>query len=144
VSARKLLLLGLVAVVALGGLFVVGCGGDDGEDGTAAMQVALDQIEADISSLTATMTSGGTTADVKAAKDTIKPHWDAVVAACGGVEGADAAKAQQVWDNVAAAIDSVPADANLMTLAGAVMGPVTALQAYAADLRELVGPTPAS
>jgi hypothetical protein len=142
VSARKLLLLGLVAVVALAGLFVIGCGGDDGKDGTAAMQAALDQIEADISGLTATMTSGGTTADVKAAKDDLQPHWQAIIDACPGVEGADAAKAQQVWDDTAAAIDSVPADADLMTLAGAVMGPVTALQAYVAELRELVGPSP--
>ena len=140
-SARKLLLLGLVAVVVLAGLFTVGCG-DDGEDGTAAMQAALDQIEADMASLTTKMTSGGTAADVKAAKDDLQPHWQAVIDACADVEGADAAKAQQVWDDAAAAIDSVPADADLMTLAGAVMGPVTALQAYVAELREIVGPTP--
>jgi outer membrane murein-binding lipoprotein Lpp len=144
VSARKLLVLGLVAVVALAGLLVVGCGGDDDKDSTAAMQTALDQIEADIASLTATMTSGGTTADVKAAKDDLQPHWQAIVDACDGVEGADAAKAQQVWDDTAAAIDGVPEGADLMTLAGAVMGPVTALQAYVAELRELVGPSPSS
>ena len=141
-NARKLLLLGLVMSVALAGLFAVGCGGDEGEDSTAAMQAALDTIEAEIASLTATMTSGGTTADVKAAKDRLKPDWQAIIDACDGVEGADAAKAQQVWDDTAAAIDGVPADADLVTLAGAVMGPVTALQAYVAELRELVGPSP--
>ena len=141
-SARKLMLLGLVTILVLTGLFAVACGGDDGEDGKAAMQAALDQIESDIADMTATMTSGGTTADVKAAKETIKPHWQAVIDACAGVEGADAAKAQQVWDDTAAAIDGVPADADLMTLAGAVMGPVTALQAYVAELRDLVGPSP--
>ena len=59
-SARKLLLLGLVAVLALTGLFAAACGGDDGEDGKAAMQTALDTIETEMASLTTVMTSGGT------------------------------------------------------------------------------------
>ena len=85
------------------------------------------------------MMSGGTAADVKAGKSTIAPDWQAVVDAAKNVKGADAAKAQQLWDEVAAAIDGVPDDADLTTLAGAVMGPVTALQAYVAELGKLVG-----
>lgn len=140
-SGKKLLLVGLALILALGCLSVAACGGDEGEDGTAAMQAALDVIEADIAGLTTTMTTGGTTADVKAAKDEVAPHWQAVVDACAGVEGADAAKAQQLWDVVDAAITGVAEDADLMTLAGAVVGPVTALQAYVVELRELVGPS---
>ena len=139
-KGKTLLLVGLAALVVLGSLFVAACGGGDEQASKDALRTALDVIDADIDEMTATMTSGGGNAtDVKAAKEEILPHWQAVIDACGGVKGADATKAQQVWDDVAAAIDSLPDDADLMTLAAAVMGPVTALTDYAAELRALVG-----
>lgn len=128
-------------ILALGCLLVAACGGSGGKDSTATMKAALDVIETDISSLTTMMMSGGKTADVKAAKDEIAPHWQAVIDACAGVKGADAAKAQQLWDAVATAIDGVADNADLMTLAAAVMAPVTALQAYEQELRGIVGPS---
>ena len=147
-KAKKLVLVGLAALVVLGSLFAVAaCGG--GGEGTAttvdpkiALRGALDVIEADINQLTATMTSGGGKAtDVKAAKDAIAPHWQAVVDAAANVEGADATKAQTLWDAVATAIDGVPDNADLMTLAAQVLGPVTALTNYEKELRALVGPS---
>jgi hypothetical protein len=138
VSVKKLVLVGLAVVFALSSLFMVACGGND-EAAKTAMQTALIKINADIASLTSQMMSGGTAADVKAAKSTIAPDWQAVVDAAKNLKGADAAKAQQIWDEVAAAIDTVPENADLTTLAGAVMGPVTALTAYAAELGKLVG-----
>jgi hypothetical protein len=143
VRGKKLMFLGLVMVLALVCVSAVACG-EKGEDGTATMQAALDVVEEDIRSLTTMMMAGGTTADVKDAKEVIDPHWQAVIDACAGVKDADAVKAQQLWDDVAAAIDGVAADANLVTLAGAVMGPVSALQAYEQELRNLVGATPAN
>lgn len=139
-KGRKLLLVGLAALVVLGSLFVAACGGGDEQASKDALRSALDVIDTDIDEMTATMTSGGgDAADVKAAKESIAPHWQAVVDACEGVEGADASKAQGLWDDVAAAIDSLPDDADLMTLASVVLGPVTALTDHAAELRELVG-----
>ena len=140
VKGKTLLLVGLAALVVLGSLFVAACGGGDEEASKDALRSALDVIDADVDELTATMTSGGGNAtDVKAAKEEIAPHWQAVIDACEGVKGADATKAQQLWDDVDTAIDSVPDDANLMALATAVLGPVTALTDYAAELRALVG-----
>ncbi len=139
-KGKTLLLVGLAALVVLGSLFVAACGGGDEQASKDALRTALDVIDADIDEMTATMTSGGGNAtDVKAAKEEIAPHWQAVIDACAGVKGADAATAQQVWDDVAAAIDSLSDDADLMELAAAVMGPVTALTDYAAELRALVG-----
>jgi type II secretory pathway pseudopilin PulG len=140
VKGKKLLVVGLAALVVLGSLFVAACGGGDDQAAKDALRTALDVIDADIDEMTTTMTSGGGgAADVKAAKEEIAPHWQAVVDACEGVEGADAAKATQLWDDVAAAIDSLPDDADLTTLATAVLGPVTALTDYVAELRTLVG-----
>jgi ABC-type oligopeptide transport system substrate-binding subunit len=99
VRGRKLLLVGLAMILALGCLLVAACGGSGGKDSTATMKAALDVIETDISSLTTMMMSGGKTAD-------------------------------GVADN-----------ADLMTLAAAVMAPVTALQAYEQELRGIVGPS---
>jgi hypothetical protein len=138
VNGKKLLVLGLALVFVLGSLFMVACGGDD-TAAKDAMKTALTKINADIAALTSQFMAGGTEADLKTAKTAIAPDWQAVVDAAKNVKGADPVKAQQVWDDVAAAIDSLPAGADLTTIAGAVMGPVTALQAYVAELGKLVG-----
>lgn len=137
-SAKKLVLIGLALIFVLGSLFMVACGGDT-PAAKEAMKAALTKINADIAGLTEQMVAGGNAADVKAAKGTIQPDWQAVVDACKNVKGADAAKAQQLWDAVSTAIDGVPAAADLTTLAGAVMGPVTELKGYADELAKLVG-----
>jgi len=140
VKGKTLLLVGLAALVVVGSLFVAACGGGDEEAAKDTLRTALDVIDTDIDNMTTTMTSGGGNAtDVKAAKEEIAPHWQAVIDACAGVKGADATKAQQVWDDVAVAIDSLPDNADLTALATAVLGPVTALTDYAAELRALVG-----
>jgi hypothetical protein len=139
VSGKKLVLVGLAVIFVLSSVFVVACGGGD-EKAKAAMQTALTKINADIAGLTDQMIAGGTAAQLKEAKGTVAPDWQAVVDAAKNLKGADAVKAQQIWDDVAAAMDSLPEDADLTTIAGAVMGPVTALQAYVAELSNLVGP----
>jgi hypothetical protein len=140
VSAKRILLVGLAVVCVLGSLVASACGGDDPQ-AKLQMQQALDKIDADIAGLTDLMITDGTAAEVKAVKTSMEPDWQAVVAATAGIKNADAAKAQQVWDDVAAAVDAVDEEADLNTLAGAVMGPVTALQAYVQELRALLGPT---
>ena len=140
VRGKNALLLGLAVVLVVTAVFVVACGGSD-DDAKATMRTALDTIEQDINDLTALMMGGGTVAELKAKKDTLAPHWQAVIDACKGVEGADAAKAQEVWDGVDAALTGVADDASLPELAAAVMGPVTALQGFEAELRKLVGPS---
>lgn len=139
-SGKKALVVGLAAVLLVTALGMVACGGGD-DEGKKAMQAALDVIEADIESLTATMTAGGDVASLKTAKNEVAPHWQAVVDAAEKVEGADKVKAQQLWDDVSAAIDGVPDNATLLELAGAAMGPFTALQTYVGELREMVGPS---
>jgi hypothetical protein len=136
--SKKLLVIGLVVLFAIGTLFAVACGGDD-EAAKQTMRDALTVVEADIAQMTAAFSSGQATgADLKAAIAEVEPHWLAVIAACEGVEGADATKAQQVWDDVKAAVEALPDDAGLAEMA-AVLGPVQALQAYEQELRALVG-----
>jgi chromosome condensin MukBEF complex kleisin-like MukF subunit len=139
VSTKKLVLIGLAVIFALSSLFMVACGGGDDTAAKDAMKAALTKVNADIAGLTQQMMSGGTAADVKAAKGTIEPDWQAVVDACADLKGADAAKAQQLWDAVSAAIDGVAADADLTTLATAVVPAVNELKTYADELAELVG-----
>ena len=136
--SKKLLVIGLVVVFAMSALLVTACGGDD-EAGKQTMRDALTVVETDIAQLTATFSSGqGTGAEIKAAVGEVQPHWQAVIDACADVEGADAAMAQQVWDDVKAAVDALPDDAGLAEMA-ALLGPVQALQAYEQELRALVG-----
>ena len=137
-SGKKLMFVGLAIVVALSSLFMVACGGG-GDDAKKAMETALVKIQGDIDGLTAQMMTGGTAADIKAGQAAIEPDWVAVVDAAKNLEGADAAKAQQVWDDVTAAIGTLADDADLATLAATVMGPFNALQAHIDELAELIG-----
>lgn len=135
--SKKLLVIGLVVIFAVGTLFVTACGGDD-EAGKQTMRDALTVVETDMAELTTQFTSGGTGADIKAAMGDVQPHWQAVVDACADVEGADAAMAQQVWDDVQAAVSALSDDAGLVEMAG-LLPSVQALQAYEQELRALVG-----
>ncbi len=133
---RKALILGLAIVLVLG-MAVVGCGGSD-EEAKEALRTALDKINTQVAELTTTFTSGGTVADVKAAKDRLAPDWEAVVAAAEGVEGADVEAAKKAWTDAEMAIDAVPDSATLMEAAGSIMGPVQGLLTVAGDLGQLV------
>jgi len=135
--SKKLLLIGLVVVFAFGAIFATACGGDD-EAAKQTMRDALTVVEADIDALTTQFTAGGTGADVKAALTGVQPDWQAVIDACANVKDADAAKAQQVWDDVQAAATALPDDAGLAELA-VLLGPVQAVQAFVDELRGLVG-----
>lgn len=137
--SKKLLMVGLVIVFAFGTLFAVACGGDD-EAGKQTMRDALTVIEADITGLTATFSTGEvTSADLKAVLAANQPDWQAVIDACADVKDADAVMAQQVWDDVQTAIDGLADDADLAEIGAAVMVPVQAMQAYVQELRALVG-----
>jgi len=136
VRGRKALILGLAIVLVLG-MAVVGCGGSD-EEAKEALRTALDKINTQVAELTTTFTSGGTVADVKAAKDRLAPDWEAVVAAAEGVEGADVEAAKKAWTDAEMAIDAVPDSATLMEAAGSIMGPVQGLLTVAGDLGQLV------
>ncbi len=133
---RKALILGLAIVLVLG-MAVVGCGGSD-EEAKEALRTALDKINTQVAELTTTFTSGGTVADVKAAKDRLAPDLEAVVAAAEGVEGADVEAAKKAWTDAEMAIDAVPDSATLMEAAGSIMGPVQGLLTVAGDLGQLV------
>ena len=135
--SKKLLLIGLVVVFTLGAVFATACGGDD-EAAKQTMRDALTKVEADIDALTTQFTAGGTGADIKAVIPSVQPDWQAVIDACADVKDADAVKAQQVWDDIEAAVTALPDDAGLAELA-VLLGPVQALQGYVDELRALVG-----
>jgi hypothetical protein len=136
-SGRKYLVIALAAIFVVASLLTVACGSD-----TAAKQKlsdALTVVEQDIQQLTATFSSGqGTGAQIKQAITAVQPHWQAVIDACKGVKGADAAKAQQVWNDVQSAVTALPDNAGLTQMA-ALLGPVQALTAFEQQLRALVG-----
>jgi hypothetical protein len=137
VRAKKALILGLAILLAVSVVAVAGCGGSD-EEAKEALRTALAKIETQVTELTATFTSGGTVADLKAAKDKLAPDWQAVVSAAEGVEGADVAAAEKAWTDAETAIDAVPDDATLAEAATSIMAPVQALLAVASELGGLV------
>jgi hypothetical protein len=146
VRGKKALLFGLAMVLALTVVSVVACGGgDDGNtastvDPKVTMQQALDPVEAYMADLMNGVTSGQAKgADLKAAVLAAKPKWQAIVDACPGV-GADAAKAQQLWDALTAAINGLADDAGMVQMAG-VAGPGIAVQTFVSELRKQVGPS---
>lgn len=134
---RNALILGLIVVMALTMTVAVGCGGSD-EAAKADLSAALDTAEASMAGFTSSIGADSSVDDIKAALESFQPEWEAVVAAAGNVEGADAAAAEQAWTDVTTAIDSIPEGASILEAAALIMGPVTALQKQAADLRALV------
>jgi len=142
---RKLWLVGLAVVLVLAGFSGAACeDGDDegGPDPKAVMQQALDVVEDHIADLMGSVTSGAATgADLKVAVEEYGTDYQAVVDACAGVEGADAATARQLWDDLEAAVLALPDDAGMIQMAG-LAGPGIALQDFVSQLRDLVGPSP--
>lgn len=138
--ARKLLLLGLVIVLALGTFVVAGCGGDD-EEAKAALRTALDTVETKVEGLQTAFTQGGTVPELKAAKDDLAADWQTVVSAAEKVEGADVEAAKQAWTELDAAVDGLSDSATLIEAATVIMTPVQSLMTVAGDLAELAGET---
>ena len=94
--------------------------------------------------LTTQFTAGGTVADVKAAKAQFEGDWTAVVTAAEGVKGADVQAAKDAWTTAAAAIDGMDESQPLMQEGLKIMTQIQGLTKQAAELRKLVGATPAS
>lgn len=135
--AKSTLVLGLILVLVMA-FTVVACGDGD-EEAKAALRTALDKVEADIAALTTQFTSGGTVADVKAAKEQFAVDWQAVITAAEGVEGADVQAAKDAWNTVSTAIDNMDESQPLMQEGLKIMSSVQVLTTEAAKLRELVG-----
>jgi len=134
---RSGLLLGLAVVLAVSMFAVVGCGGSD-EDAKANLSAALDKVETSIAEFQSSMGATSTVDDVKNALSTVKPDWEAVVAAAQDVEGADVAAAEEAWADVETAISSIPEGASILEAAALIMTPVTALLKVEQELRALV------
>ncbi len=137
---KKALLVVLVIVLAAGALVVVSCGGAD-KEAKAALTTALETVNAEQTALTKTLTSGGTVADLKAAKEEMATAWQAAVTAADGIEGADIPAAQKAWDDLAAAIDAVPDDATMAEAGTMIAAQVGVLMGEKTKLQELAGET---
>jgi len=138
VRARKLLVLGLMIIMALGTLTVAGCGGDD-KEAKEALRAALATVETKVTGLQTAFTQGGTVPELKAAKDDIAADWQAVVTAAEKVKGADVEAAKKAWTDLDTAVSAVPDSATLIEAAAQIMTPVQSLMTVAGDLAELAG-----
>ncbi len=139
-KGKRLLLLGLAVLLALGVTAAVGCGGSD-EQAKADLAAAIAPIEAAIADLTAKGTSGSLdVAGIKAARDAMKDKWQAVIDAAKKVKGADVKAAEQAWNDLDAAVTALPDTATLMDAAGVLMSKVPAFTKVLSDLKALTQP----
>ena len=141
-GAKKALFVGLAIVLVVMAFAVVACGGN--EEAKTALRTALDKVQTDIDALTTQFTAGGTVADVKAAKAQFEGDWTAVVTAAEGVKGADVQAAKDAWTTAAAAIDGMDESQPLMQEGLKILTQIQGLTKQVAELRKLVGATPAS
>jgi len=125
-----------LAILASFALILSACGSD--EDAKAELSAALDQVDEAVAKFQ-NMGLDSTVPEIKAARDEVAPVWEDVVAATEDVDSAEAEKAQQAWDELDAAVDAVPDDANIVEAAG-VLGPVQNLLNVIEELRALVTP----
>ena len=133
---RNALVVGLLVALIVTGLVIAGCGGSD-DEAKANLSAALDKIETSLAAFQQ-MGADSTVDDILAARDAVKPDWEAVVTAAKEVKGADAAAAEKAWTDVEAAFGKIPQGASLMEAAAVIMGPVQTLLGVEADLRALV------
>ena len=140
VRARNLLLLGLAIVLLVATFAVVACGGDSDAEAKAALKEALTKVEASVAELTAKGINL-TVADVKAARDAMKPQWQTVVESAKGIKGADIAKAEKAWTDLDAAVSSIPDDATIIEAGQIVMVQLPAFMAVEGELKQLVEPS---
>jgi outer membrane lipoprotein-sorting protein len=137
-------LLGLVVVLALAAVAVAGCGGSSSSDATAvaAVQASLTKINAAVADMTAKGTAGTlTVADIKAARDSLKPEVQSVIDNGKKVKGADTAAVQKAWTDLDSAVTALPATATLMDAAGVLMTKITPLTSALGAIGTLVTPT---
>ena len=126
---RKVVLLGLVVVLALAALAVAGCGGSSTDaTAVAAVQASLGKIDTAIADLTAKGTAGTlTVADIKVVRDSLKPEVQSVIDNGKKIKGADTAAVDKAWTDLDAAVTALPDTATLMDAAGVLMTKVTPL-----------------
>ncbi|MCL4371247.1 MAG: hypothetical protein M1380_10130 [Chloroflexi bacterium] len=144
VAARKVWLLGLVVVLALGVLTLAGCGGGGESDQGAmtALQGSLGKISATMADLTAKGTSGSlTVADIKAARDSLKPEIQSVIDNGKKVKGADVSAFETAWAALDAAVTALPDSASLVDIGTVLISKVSPLQAELDKIGALVSPT---
>jgi hypothetical protein len=140
---RKVVLLVLVVVLALAALAVAGCGGSSTDPAAvSAVQGSLAKINAAIADLTTKGTNGSlTAADVKAARDTLKPEIQSVIDNSKKIKGADTAALQKAWNDLDSAVTGLSASATLPEIGGILLSKVTPLTAALAAIGKLVTPT---
>jgi hypothetical protein len=141
---RKAVLLGLVVVLALAAVAVAGCGGSSASDATAiaAVQASLTKINAAVKDLTAKGTAGTlTVAEIKAARDTLKPDVQSVIDNGKNIKGADTAAVQTAWTDLDTAVTALPDTATLADAAPVLMTKITPLTSALGAIGTLVTPT---
>ena len=140
---RKVVLLGLVVVLALAALAVAGCGGSSTDaTAVAAVQASLGKIDTAIADLTAKGTAGTlTVADIKVVRDSLKPEVQSVIDNGKKIKGADTAAVDKAWTDLDAAVTALPDTATLMDAAGVLMTKVTPLTTALKAIGTLATPT---
>jgi len=137
-------LLGLVVVLALAALGLAGCGGSSGTDATAvaAVQASLAKINAAVKDMTDKGTAGTlTVADIKAARDSLKPEVQSVIDNGKKIKGADTAAVQKAWTDLDAAVTGLPATGTLADAAPVLLTKIGPLTAALGAIGTLVTPT---
>lgn len=127
---RKAVLLVLVAVLALTALAVAGCGGG-GTDQAAVTTVQgnLAKIDTAIKDMTAKGVAGTlTVADIKSARDTLKPEVQSVIDNGTKIEGADTGAVQKAWTELDTAVNGLSDSATLQEAGAILLSKVTPLQ----------------
>ena len=140
---RKAVLLVLVIALALATVAVAGCGGASTDPAAvSAVQASLVKINAAVADMTAKGTSGQlTTADIKAARDTLKPEVQSVIDNGKKIKGADTAAVQKAWTDLDTAISGLSDSATLPEIGGILLSKVTPLTTALAAIGKLVTPT---
>ncbi len=142
---RKIVLLGLVVVLALAAVAVAGCGGDSTSSDAAAkvaVVAGLAKIDTAIADLTAKGTSGAlTVAGIKATRDSLKADVQAVIDNAKKIKGADVSATEKAWTDLDSAVTALPDSATLMDAAGVLMTKIGPLTAGLAQIKALVTPT---
>ena len=141
---RKVVLLGLVVVLALAALAVAGCGGSSTDaTAVAAVQASLGKIDTAIADLTAKGTAGTlTVADIKVVRDSLKPEVQSVIDNGKKIKGADTSAVQKAWTDLDTAVTGLSDSATLQEAGALLFSKVAPLTAALDSIGKLV--TPAS
>jgi hypothetical protein len=137
-------LLGLIVVLVMGGLAVAGCGGGGGSDeqAKAAVQGSLAKIDATVQDMTAKGVSGAlTVAEIKAARDAMKPEISTIVENGKNIEGVDVGKVESAWSDLDKAVTELPDSATLAEAGAVLLTKVQPLTAALGEVKAVVTPT---